>query len=340
MNGLAIASLLAVLAQDSRGSLGPALDDAVRRGAAWLCDHQQPDGSFVRAESGPLPALALTAISLWALAESSSVPGLEASCARAARRLLDHQQPDGGIYQPGGGLPHLTSAVALRALERWWSDEPMAVERDALARLQGFVAAHAEPESIDEIGRSTAHGPTIAGDSILSGEHTLPERLAGAVGFLKRIAPGERHAAPITPPAQDELTYSELMQALTAEGEPDEEWLARAHRAIQARYDPTRNPGLARPQLFRDPARSQDGLYYSHLVVARTLRAVGRPELVDSRGERHLWADEIGRRLIALQNADGSWVNPSPRWGEADRVLVTAYGLLILDACRGMEEVR
>ena len=43
------------------------------------------------------------------------------------------------------------------------------------------------------------------------------------------------------------------------------------------------------------------------------------------------WARDLGLRLINLQKGDGTWVNGTARWMEADPVLVTTYSVLALE---------
>ena len=43
------------------------------------------------------------------------------------------------------------------------------------------------------------------------------------------------------------------------------------------------------------------------------------------------WRDQVAGRLLKLQQADGSWVNPEPRWWEADPILATCYALMTLE---------
>jgi hypothetical protein len=339
------ASVLAVLAphgaslQESRPPLASGVDAAVARGGAWLVSHQALGGSFGAGEASPIPALALTALALWSLSESATGSAIDAACDRAAEALLRAQQPDGGIYDPARGLSNLTSAVSLRELTAWDARRG-AKERSAdMGRLESFVLGHSRAESLEDLGTQGQRLDTSALERSFDRQADLPDHLAGAVGFLRRVGERADTIAP-TDVAPDELSYAELLSALTYDGSSDVEWLGRAHRAIQARYDLARNPGLARPELFSQPARAQDGLYYSYLVLARTLRSLGEEQVRDAQGVQHGWREELGKRLIALQEADGSWINRSPRWGEGNRVLVTSYALLSLDACRGAKETR
>jgi squalene-hopene/tetraprenyl-beta-curcumene cyclase len=77
-----------------------------------------------------------------------------------------------------------------------------------------------------------------------------------------------------------------------------------------------------------------DGLFYYYHTFAKALDAVGQDVFVDAQGQRHNWRAELVQQLAHLQNADGSWLNESPRWLEADPNLSTAYCLLALSYCQ------
>ena len=76
--------------------------------------------------------------------------------------------------------------------------------------------------------------------------------------------------------------------------------------------------------------QSLQGLYYYYHVFARALRAWGEPVIPDDKGVKHSWREDLCRKLISLQNKDGSWVNTADRWYEGNPSLVTAYAVLAL----------
>ena len=63
-------------------------------------------------------------------------------------------------------------------------------------------------------------------------------------------------------------------------------------------------------------------------VVSGTYAAISRL-LKD--GSKINWRQDLAKRLLDLQNADGSWVNQSGRWMERDPLLVTTYGVITLE---------
>ena len=79
-----------------------------------------------------------------------------------------------------------------------------------------------------------------------------------------------------------------------------------------------------------NPKMGQDGLYYYYMTLAKALSLYGDP-IKNAKGERIDWREEIARRLLALQKSDGSWVNGSDRWKEAEPVLATSYAIITLN---------
>jgi squalene-hopene/tetraprenyl-beta-curcumene cyclase len=74
----------------------------------------------------------------------------------------------------------------------------------------------------------------------------------------------------------------------------------------------------------------QGYFYYLHLLT-KALTASDEDRLKLASGAEVLWRDQVAARLLKLQKADGSWVNPEPRWWEADPVLVTSYAVMTLE---------
>ena len=68
--------------------------------------------------------------------------------------------------------------------------------------------------------------------------------------------------------------------------------------------------------------------------MAKTLSVYGEPVLVDSKGVKHNWAEELSGHLMKLQGEDGRWENTSGRWWENLPTLDTAYAMISLSICR------
>ncbi|MEW6427110.1 MAG: prenyltransferase/squalene oxidase repeat-containing protein [Thermodesulfobacteriota bacterium] len=116
------------------------------------------------------------------------------------------------------------------------------------------------------------------------------------------------------------ISYAGLLSYIYADLRPDDprvkavlDWLAR-------HYTLEENPGMG-----------QEGLFYYYHTMAKGLSAAGIDTLTLADGRRVNWRKELAKKLLDLQHADGSWVNPTGRWWEKDPVLVTAYATIIME---------
>ncbi len=104
----------------------------------------------------------------------------------------------------------------------------------------------------------------------------------------------------------------------------DDPRVVAAMSFIRKHYSLTENPGMGHAGQF----------YYYH-TFAKSLKVAEIDILDDDSGKPHDWRRELSAQLIAMQQADGSWVNQeNDRWMEGDRQLVTAYALLSLANCK------
>lgn len=88
--------------------------------------------------------------------------------------------------------------------------------------------------------------------------------------------------------------------------------------------------------LEENPELGMQGHYYYLMTLGKSLKAYGATQVVDEQGTAHDWRKELSAKLIAIQKADGSWVNDkSERWYEGNPALATPYALIALEACTG-----
>jgi squalene-hopene/tetraprenyl-beta-curcumene cyclase len=84
--------------------------------------------------------------------------------------------------------------------------------------------------------------------------------------------------------------------------------------------------------LEENPGMGAEGLFYYYHTMAKAMTASGLDSLKTKSGKSVDWRETLGRKLLAIQNSDGSWANKaSSRWMEGDPVLVTAYTVLALE---------
>ncbi len=118
------------------------------------------------------------------------------------------------------------------------------------------------------------------------------------------------------------MTHAGLISLLFAGVDRGDPRIVAAYDWIRANYTLEENPG----------ARGRQGLFYYFNAFAKSMYAYGEDIVVDTDGVRHNWRADLARRLLALQDEDGSWVNnDSQRWWEGDRNLVTAWSVIALN---------
>jgi len=81
-----------------------------------------------------------------------------------------------------------------------------------------------------------------------------------------------------------------------------------------------------------NPGMEQAGLYYYYHTMAKALSIAGIDTLTLKDGRKINWRQDLVKRLLDMQNADGSWVNQkSGRYWEKDPNLVTCYATITLE---------
>jgi squalene-hopene/tetraprenyl-beta-curcumene cyclase len=118
------------------------------------------------------------------------------------------------------------------------------------------------------------------------------------------------------------MTYAGFKSFLHARMSRDDPRVRAAWDWIRAHFNVKENPELG-----------MQGLYYYYVTMAKALSLYGERVIVDTKGVRHDWRQELGQQIASLQKEDGSWANSADRWEEGDPVLVTAYALLAMEYC-------
>lgn len=116
------------------------------------------------------------------------------------------------------------------------------------------------------------------------------------------------------------MSYGGLLSYIYARLDKEDPRVVAVMDWLRSNYSMEENPGMGRQGFF----------YYLHLLTkALTIADEDRLTLAD--GTEVAWRDQVAARLLELQGDDGSWVNPEPRWWEADPVLVTSYAVMTLE---------
>ena len=116
------------------------------------------------------------------------------------------------------------------------------------------------------------------------------------------------------------MSYGGLLSLIHAKLSKDDARVVAVKDWLRSNYTIEENPGMGQQGYF----------YYLHLMT-KALTASDEDRLKLADGAEVLWRDQVAGRLLRLQKADGSWVNPEPRWWEADPVLVTSYAVMTLE---------
>lgn len=336
--------------------------NAVQRGLAFLAASQQPDGGWIgRATSDP----AITALVGKCFIQSPAHGPADPVAKRAVEFVLRHVQPDGGIYVPDHGLRNYHTSVCLMALSA--TRDP--AHADTISRAQAFLKKgqwdeneHVEPDNpwYGGAGYGKYKRPDLSNTQMMLealAQSGLPAddpvyrkaltfitrtqmstetndqpfaRGVGDGGFIYTPANGgESKAGTVTVGGRPRLrsygsmTYAGFKSLLYAGLSKNDSRVKAAMAWIRRHYTLDANPNMP-------GAQSHEGLYYYYHVFARALNAWGEDTIEDSRGRDHPWREELCRKLVSLQRADGSWVNQKDRWYEGNAHLVTAYAILAI----------
>ena len=337
---------------------------AMRRGFDWLQAHQKTSGGWSD-ENYP----GLSALGLWALTADASASAT-ATCARAAAFVAGFAQPDGSIYKVAnggrgtGGLAVYNTAICMTALHAYDRQRYASVILKARAFLTGCQFPGGRDPSAGGFGYEKAgSGPRSRADLSNTGWALMAMRVtqdvedqrpaaekradvdwSAATGFAARLqnqdvtdsqniggfgyeSGGDRGGIATNRPGAitlrgfGSMTYAGLESMLYAQVGRDDPRVRSAIAWATRHWTVAENPGMG-----------SKGLFYYYAVMAKTLALMGSGDL--TAGDRTIaWRRDLTRRLLEIQNADGSWVNADNAFWENDPELVTAYALLALERC-------
>lgn len=350
-------------AQITSASLPPDLVTQTKRsinnGLAYLRASQDREGGWTTSRYGP----AVTALVAQAFARDHTYGPKHPVVERALSTILKYVQPDGGIYDRRQNLANYQTSVVLSCLAVL--DDP--AQDDRIARARRFLTQLQFDEGEDYSTSDTWYGgagynskkrPDLSNTQMmlealnasgLSRDDPVYQR---ALVFVSRcqmneatndqpFAKGATDGGFIYSAADDgvskanpaielkktrlisygSMTYAGFKSLLYASAPRDDARIQACLKWIRANYTLEVNPGLR-------GRHAEEGLYYYLHVFARALHAWGEPVIVDDKGVSHNWRLDLCRKLISLQNKDGSWVNDKTRWLEGDENYVTALAIL------------
>jgi squalene-hopene/tetraprenyl-beta-curcumene cyclase len=294
----------------------------------------------------------------------SGVSPDDPTVAKALKYLAGFIQPDGGIYAPGSTHRNYETCLAVLCLKEANRDgrhDKLLKGADAFLKGLQWDSGEGKDSSDPYFGGAGYGGskrPDLSNTTFLvdalkaTGNEANSEAIQRALVFISRCQnlETEHNTTPFaaknpdggfyyTPAAggvsqagaTDEgglrsygsMTYAGLKSMIYAGVGPDDPRVKAAVEWLSKHYDLKQNPGMGGA-----------GLYYYYHTFAKSLDALGRDTFTDSDGTQHNWRAELVDELARRQQADGSWINETPRWLEGDANLVTGYALLALSYCK------
>ena len=319
---------------------------SLNKGAAFLAAQQRPDGKY---DDHP----GVTGMAAAALLRQ---PGQRDKQLPAVGKSLDYLKtlvkPDGGIYE--NMIPHYITAVAMQALVAGGR----AADKAAVAKARAYLADHLldEGEGIAKNNKfygGMGYGGTSDGGiaDIISlelslramKEAELPANDAAwqkAITFLQRTQnnketndqswsandggftyyPGYSQVEGTTQ-SYGSGTYAGLLSYSWANLQKNDRRVINTMKWVSANYTVDENPGIG-----------TKALYYYYMVFAKSLQAYGGNTITDGKGVAHNWREDLAKKLIAVQNSDGSWVNSNPAEMQNNKTLVTSFSMMAIEA--------
>jgi squalene-hopene/tetraprenyl-beta-curcumene cyclase len=317
--GLAITSLL--LAPDRKPA--DALPAEVEKGIAFLMKNVQPDGGiYVKARANYNTSLALTAMLL--APSAAREPTL-----LAARRFIIGQQNDfdekgkqdnpfdGGV---GYGTPkpnnpaHADLSNTHFALEALYYAQSLLADKGDAGKNEPQLNYGAAIEFI----QNCQNRPETNKASWVSTD------AKDAGGFI--YSPGETRGGEVKTKdgrtalrSYGSISYAGMLSFIYAGLDKNDPRVKAVIQWITENYTLDENPGLG-----------AEGLYYYYHTMAKGLSVAGVDFLKTKDGKVIDWRADLAKKLLNLQQGDGSWGNAAGRWMESDTTLTTAYMLMAL----------
>ncbi len=336
---------------------------SIDRGLNWLKSQQKPDGTWSNADHPALTCLPLIAFERDPQRKFQNPDSRPEFLEKGYAFVRSQAKPDGGVYSTG--LSNYNTSLALVCLltRNLPADEPLITK--ARSFIIGQQAKGMTTESLDG---GIGYGPTGVSpkrqhpdldNTLIALEALRTYRAArpnvetkddldwnAAIQFLSRTQnlpesnpaaskdpanrggfvyyPGYSNADPTdgTKPLRSygSMTYAGLLSFIYADLKAEDPRVRAAEDWLQKNFSLDENPGMGRA-----------GLYYYYHLMAKGLTAAGKEKITLSNGTQIDWPEALTKKLLDLQQGDGSWVNDTGRWMEKDPVLVTAYCVLALE---------
>lgn len=345
-------------------SLKLELENAIGKGLTWLAAKQTPAGYWAQAEYPALTGLALTAFQGDPSAFYKNK--YQQNIKNGYEYLVKSAKPDGGIY--GKDLANYNTSISMMALLMANNPayEPLLKKgRKFLIGLQdnlesgdplnggiGYGGTHKhsdlantsfalealyytrflksdvanDPEAKDLNWKAAiqfiSRTQNLPGSNDQKWASDDPANKGGFVYFPENSKAGEQklETGKVALRSYGSMSYAGLLSFIYAQVDKSDPRVKAVIEWLSKNYTLAENPGMG-----------QEGLYYYYHTMAKALSAAGIDTLTTKDGKQVNWRQDLAKRLLDLQNADGSWVNPTGRWWEKDPNLVTSYATITLE---------
>ncbi|PIX97552.1 MAG: cycloartenol synthase [Hydrogenophilales bacterium CG_4_9_14_3_um_filter_63_34] len=345
-------------------SLKLELENAIGKGLDWLAAKQKADGTWGQAEYPALSALALTAFQ--GDPSGSYKRKYAANISKGYEQLARNAKPDGGIYVEK--MANYNTSISLMALlvANDPSYEPvMKKARNFLVGLQdnlgddvavnggigyGGTYKHSDlnntlnalealhytrylksdvandPEARDlnwqAVTRFISRTQNLPGPNDQKWASDDSDNKGGFVYFPGHSMAGEQKLGDGRTALRSygSMSYAGLLSFIYAQVDKNDPRVKAVIDWLTRNYTLEENPGM-----------QQAGVYYYYHTMAKGLSAAGIDTLTLKDGSKINWRQDLAKRLLNLQNLDGSWANQNARWMEKDPTLVTAYSTITME---------
>jgi squalene-hopene/tetraprenyl-beta-curcumene cyclase len=357
-----------VAASKSDVSLKMELENAIGKGLGWLAGKQQPAGFWAQAEYPAVSALALTAFQ--GDASKFYRAKYQQNIKKGYDYLLKNARPDGGIYAKDlANYNTSISMMALLMANNPAYDPAVKKARNFLVGLQddfgkkgmgddpldggiGYGGSYKHSDLVNTsyalealhysryLKSDVTNDPEAkdlnwkAAEQFISRCQNLPgsndqkwasDDPANKGGFV--YFPGDSKAGEAKL-ADDKtalrsygsISYAGLLSLIYAKVDKKDPRVKAVIDWLSKNYTLDENPGMG-----------QEGLYYYYHTMAKALSSAKVDVLTLKDGRKVNWRRDLAKRLLDLQNGDGSWANKNGRWWERDPHLVTAYATITLE---------
>lgn len=349
-------------------SLKLEVENAIGKGLTWLAGKQKPEGCWGQPEYPALTALVLTGFQ--GDQSGYYRRKYDKEIARGYDFLLTCVKPDGGIFGKdlanyNTSISMMALLVANRPEyqpvirkarayliglqddfgEKGMGDDPLdggigyggtyrhsdlanttfALEALHYSRyLKSDVAGDAEAKDLNwkAAVQFISRTQNLPGANDQKWASDDPDNRGGFVYFPADSKAGEAKLADGTVALRSygSMSYAGLLSYIYAQLDKSDPRVKAVYDWLSRHYTLEENPGMGK-----------EGLYYYYHTMAKALSSYGVENLTLKDGKSVNWRKDLAKKLIDLQNADGSWVNSSGRWWEKDPGLVTSYAVITLE---------